>query len=213
MRGEDNLVEDYFEHYAKQASVVPRSELERMASIIAEACLAGGTVYVFGNGACAALAAHMATDLSKGTAMGLGDLGKTVPRPRLRVISLSDNTALLTAYGNDMGYEHVYAEQLKVLLKPGDVVIALSGSGGSPNVLRALEYAATMDVRRLGMTGCQDSAVELVSRCEIAVQAPSAVMEHIEDWHVIYHHVLTLLLRSWLHAYVRDNAESENRPA
>jgi D-sedoheptulose 7-phosphate isomerase len=203
MTSENNLVETYFDHYAKQASIVPRLELELMANIIWDACLSGGTVYVFGNGACAALAAHMATDLSKGTAIGLGS-GNSFTQPRIHIVSLSDNTALLTAYGNDVGYEYVYVEQLKNLLRAGDVVVGLSGSGGSPNVLRALEYAKAVNVRRLGLTGRQDSAAELVSRCEVAVQAPSSMMEHIEDWHVIYNHVLTLLLRSRLRAYVES---------
>jgi D-sedoheptulose 7-phosphate isomerase len=202
MTSEINLVEAYFDHYAKQASVVPRLELERMANIIWDACLSGGTVYTFGNGACAALAAHMATDLSKGTAVELGAAGETLRQPRIRIVSLSDNTALLTAYGNDLGYEYVYVEQLRCLLHTGDVVMALSGSGGSPNVLRALDYAKAVGVRRLGLTGRQDSAAELVSRCDVAVQAPSPMMEHIEDWHVIYNHVLTLLLRTRLRAYV-----------
>src|SRR5262249_3446527 len=179
MTSGNNLVEDYFDHYAKQASVVPKLELERMADIIWDACLPGGTVYVFGNGACAALAAHMATDLSKGTTMELGAPGTTLVRPLIRVVSLSDNTALLTAYGNDVGYEYVYVEQLRCLLKSGDVVMALSGSGGSPNVLRALDYAKDLGVYRLGLTGRQNSANELVSRCDVAVQAPSSMMEHI----------------------------------
>lgn len=207
MTSENNLVEDYFDHYAEQASVVPKSELERMANIIWDASLSGGTVYVFGNGACAALAAHMATDLSKGTTMGLVTTGDTCMPPRIRIVSLSDNTALLTAYGNDIGYEHVYAEQLRCLLRPGDVVMALSGSGGSPNVLRALDYAQAVGVRRLGLTGRQDSATELVSRCEVVVQAPSSMMEHIEDWHLIYNHVLALLLRKRLHAYVDSETD------
>jgi D-sedoheptulose 7-phosphate isomerase len=205
MTSENNLVETYFDHYAKQASIVPRLELECMANVIWDACLSGGTVYVFGNGACAALAAHMATDLSKGTAVEFEGGGNAFTQPRIRIVSLSDNTALLTAYGNDVGYEYVFVEQLKNLLHAGDVVFGLSGSGGSPNVLRALEYAKTVSVRRLGLTGRQDSAAELVSRCEVAIQAPSSTMEHIEDWHVIYNHVLTLLLRSRLRAY----AESE----
>lgn len=204
LTGENNLVETYLEHYAKQASIVPKAELEGMANIIWDACLSGGTVYVFGNGACAALAAHMATDLSKGTAMGLETAGSIVTQARIRVVSLSDNTALLTAYGNDVGYDYVYVEQLRFLLQAGDVVLALSGSGGSPNVLRALEYAETMGVPRLGLTGQQDKADELMSRCDIAIPAPSALMEHIEDWHVIYHHALTLLLRARLRAHVES---------
>jgi D-sedoheptulose 7-phosphate isomerase len=215
MTSENNLVEAYFDHYAQQASVVPKVELERMADIIWDASVSGGTVYVFGNGACAALAAHMATDLSKGTAVALGAAGEALKQPRIRILSLSDNTALLTAYGNDFGYEYVYVEQLRCLLQAGDVVMALSGSGGSPNVLHALDYAKAVGVHRLGLTGRQDSAPKLVSRCDIAVQAPSSMMEHIEDWHVIYNHVLALLLRARLRAYVDSetgvNSETDGR--
>jgi D-sedoheptulose 7-phosphate isomerase len=196
-----DMVSEYFHHYAMHADAAPTAGLLRMADVLWQACVSGGTVYVFGNGACAALAAHMATDLSKGTAVDVGVSAHPSAPPRLRVVSLSENTALLTAYGNDVGYEWVFAEQLRTLLRPGDVVLAASGSGGSPNVLRALEWAATVGVTRLGLTGQQPTAGELVSRCELAVQAPSDRIEQIEDWHVIYQHVLTVVLRARLRAY------------
>jgi D-sedoheptulose 7-phosphate isomerase len=202
MTNGNNIVEAYFDHYTRRTSVVPKLELEHMANIIWDAGLPGGTVHVFGNGACATLAAHMATNLSKGTAVELGTVRETSIRPRIRIVILSDNTALLTACGNDLDWEYVYVEQPRRLLHAGDVVMALSGSGGSPNVLRALDYAKAVGIRRLGLTGRQNSAIELVSSCEVAVQAPSSMMEHIEDWHVIYNHVLTLLLRKRLHTYV-----------
>jgi D-sedoheptulose 7-phosphate isomerase len=195
------MARDYFHHYAMHADGAPIRDLLRMADVLWETCVSGGTVYVLGNGACAALAAHMATDLSKGTAVDVGASAHAPAASRLRVVSLSDNTALLTALGNDVGYEWVFAEQLRTLLRPGDVVLAASGSGGSPNVLRALEYAAAVGVVRLGLTGQQATAGELVSRCEVAVQAPSNRMEQIEDWHVIYHHVLTVVLRARLLEY------------
>jgi D-sedoheptulose 7-phosphate isomerase len=206
--GENGVVATYFDHYATHATTPPAAELEQMAEVIWETYLSGGTVYVFGNGACASLAAHMATDLAKGTAVGLGMPPATPTPPRIRVVSLSDNTAMLTALGNDIGYEFIYVEQLRGLLRRADVVIGLSGSGGSPNVLRAMEYAQTVGARRLGLTGRQASAGELVSRCEIAVQAPSSMMEQIEDWHVIYNHVLARLLRARLHAHVQYEASA-----
>jgi D-sedoheptulose 7-phosphate isomerase len=201
---EPDLVRQYVDHYAEHVAAVPRAQLERMASIIWNACLADGTVYVFGNGACAALAAHMATDLAKGTTVEVSLDTERFLQPRIRIVSLSDNTALLTAYGNDVGYDHVFVEQLRCLLREGDVVIGLSGSGGSPNVLRAMEYAEAVGAHRFGLTGRQDSAVKLVSLCDVAIQAPSTVMEHIEDWHVIYNHILTLLLRTRM----RDHVDS-----
>jgi len=195
------IARDYFHHYAMNADAAPTQDLLRMADVLWDTCLSAGAVYVFGNGACAALAAHMATDLSKGTAVDVGACMHAPLAPRLRVVSLSDNTALLTALGNDVGYEWVFAEQLRSLLRPGDAVLAASGSGASPNVLRALEYAAAVGVVRLGLTGQQPTAAELVSRCDIAVQAPSDRMEQIEDWHVMYHHVLTVVLRARLLEY------------
>ncbi|MGB3438283.1 MAG: SIS domain-containing protein [Actinophytocola sp.] len=197
-----DLIAAYLDHFATAAFAAPMIELEQMADAIWATYLSRDTVYVFGNGACAALSAHMATDLSKGTAVGLGMPPQQATAPRIRVVSLADNTALLTALGNDIGYEYVFVEQLRGLLRPGDAVLGLSGSGGSPNVLRALEYARTVRARRLGLTGRMASATELVSRCEIAVQAPSSMMEQIEDWHVIYNHVLTVLLRARLRAHM-----------
>ena len=206
MPAETDLVRQYVDHYAEHAAAAPRAQLERMAGIIWDACLAGGIVYVFGNGACAALAAHMATDLSKGTTVAVTAAAEGFVQPRIGIVSLSDNTALLTAYGNDIGYEHIFVEQLRSVLREGDVVIGLSGSGGSPNVLRAIDYAKAVGAHRLGLTGRQDSAIKLLSLCDVAVQAPSSVIEHIEDWHVIYNHVLTLLLRERMRDHVASAA-------
>jgi D-sedoheptulose 7-phosphate isomerase len=205
MVGEREFLHSYLQHYAEQAATRSCTELLEMANVIWDAALGGGTVYLFGNGACAALAAHMASDLSKGTAVGSPPVIGTLSLPRVRAVSLSDNTALLTAYGNDVGYEHVYVEQLRASLRPHDVVFALSGSGASPNVLRGLEYAKSVGLPRLGMTGMGSGSVRLISRCTVAMQAPSSEMEHIEDWHVIYSHVLTLLLRARVRTYFEDS--------
>jgi D-sedoheptulose 7-phosphate isomerase len=102
-------------------------------------------VFIFGNGGSAALASHMANDLAKGT-IGSG-------KPRFRVISLSDNIPLLTAWANDTEYQKVFAEQLANLVEPGDLVLAISTSGNSPNVLRAVELARESGALTVGLTG------------------------------------------------------------
>jgi D-sedoheptulose 7-phosphate isomerase len=117
---------DYLAAVSAALALGPPPELDEAAELLHAAVTQERTIYTFGNGACAALAAHMATDL-----------GKSLDRS-VRIHSLVDNAALLTAYANDRDYECVFEEQLRALLRAGDVVIGLSGSGASPNVLKEL---------------------------------------------------------------------------
>lgn len=119
--------------------------LERAAEAMVHAWTADRTVFFCGNGGSAASATHLAADLAKLTAPPGGR--------RLRVASLADNLAALTAAANDIDYAEVFAEQLRTLARPGDVVVGLSTSGASPNVLRAIEYANSIDAFTLGITG------------------------------------------------------------
>ena len=166
-------------------------------------------VFTMGNGASAALASHMACDLGKGTATDLGLGAGHSTAPRLRITSLVDNVALLTAYSNDIDYRDVFVEQLRNALTPGDVVIGISGSGGSPNVLRALEFAQAHDALTIGLTGRQPSAGKLRARSHICVQAPLTMMEQIEDVHVVCPHIIALALRRRIaaHNIVNDTRE------
>jgi D-sedoheptulose 7-phosphate isomerase len=148
-----------------------------------------------GNGASAALAAHMACDLGKGTAVDIGQGTDDSGLARLKVISLVDNTALLTALSNDVSYADVFVEQLKNLLEAGDVVIGISGSGGSPNVLRAMAYARNRGATTIGLTGCQPNSRMLCAVSDIVAQVPLTIMEQIEDVHVIIHHMISTALR------------------
>lgn len=180
--------------------------MEAASDALFEAFLDGRQVFTMGNGASAALASHMACDLGKGSAVDLG-LG---PLPsgarRLRIVSMADNAALLTAYGNDIGYDDVFVEQLKNALLPRDVVIGISGSGGSPNVLRAMTYARARGAVTIGLTGRQPTWVKLRALCDVCLQAPLTMMEQIEDAHVICSHVLSLALRERVAAHHRGTA-------
>jgi D-sedoheptulose 7-phosphate isomerase len=109
------------------------ADVDAVVEVLRRAWRAGATVFVFGNGGSAATASHFAVDLAKGLVDGV--------RPRLKVIALTDNVPLLTAYGNDTSYDRVFAEQLANFVEPGDIAIAISGSGNSPNVLAAIELA------------------------------------------------------------------------
>jgi D-sedoheptulose 7-phosphate isomerase len=177
---------DYFAAISGALADGPPPELERAAHIVHEAARSENVVYTFGNGACAALAGHMATDLGK----GLGG--------RVRIVSLVENASLLTAYANDHDYECVFEQPLRTLLRPGDVAFGLSGSGRSPNVLAAFEYARGAGARTVAFAGSMDGGDRLAGCCDVVVRAPLGVIEQIEDLHVIYAHVLLQLVRERL---------------
>ena len=105
----------------------------------------GRSIFVCGNGGSASTASHFVCDMVKGASYGR--------QPRFRIMALTDSLATLTAYSNDVGYECVFAEQLKNFARPEDVVLAISGSGGSPNVLRAVEYGNSIGCRTIALTG------------------------------------------------------------
>ncbi len=142
-------------------------------------------LFIFGNGGSAALASHMACDLGKGTA--------TEGLPRLRVLSLTDNVPLISAWANDTSYAAVFSEQLAGMAKPGDVVFAISGSGNSPNVVAALDWARQNRCLTLGLSGFQGG--KMVALCDISWVVPSDNMQIIEDLHVSASHALFTTLR------------------
>lgn len=167
------------------------AEIQTIISILYDAFIDGRSVFVFGNGASAALASHMATDMGKLTALDLGEGPRPRSRKRLRITSLNDNVPWLTALGNDVSFADVFLEQLKNFLEPKDVVIGISGSGGSPNVLRALEFARSVGAVCISLTGDQRKWVDIAGFSDVCLRAPLAMMEQIEDLHVIYHHLIT----------------------
>jgi D-sedoheptulose 7-phosphate isomerase len=146
-------------------------------------------VYVVGNGGSATTASHFACDLSKATIVeGM---------PRVRVISLTDNAALITAWANDAGYERVFAEQLLNLVTEGDVVVAFTVSGRSPNVLAAMAVASELEARTIAFLGCRSPAS--LHRCvDVAVHVPSDDFRVVEDCHLALAHAITASTRQAL---------------
>ena len=135
-----NDIERYWHELGQVAHAMPFSLLESAAEVLLACYRRGGTVFVLGNGGSAATASHFVCDLAKGT--------RTDGFPAFRVVSLTDNVPLMTAWANDTSYDRVFAEQLAALVRPGDVVVAISASGNSPNVL-----AATRVARQVGAMG------------------------------------------------------------
>ena len=164
----------------------PIEDLETILAIIEEARENEKTVFTCGNGGSWATASHMAADFCKNTRMP----GKK----RLKVIGLGDNVPSLTAYANDEGYDRVYAEPLITLMQPGDVLIANSGSGNSPNILTAVETAKEIGGTTLGLTGFHGG--KLAKIVDHALVIPSDSIEMVEDLHMMIDHILVFCLRS-----------------
>jgi D-sedoheptulose 7-phosphate isomerase len=148
----------------------------------------GKQVFVLGNGGSASTASHMAADLAKNT------IGPNMRR--FRIISLNDNVPLLTALSNDLGYSRVFAEQLMNLIRPGDVLVVISGSGDSPNVLRAIEYARAECAQIVGLLGFAGGRAR--DQCDTAIVVDSDDYGVIEDAHLILNHILVEYFRDRL---------------
>jgi len=186
-----DAVEKYIQDLQLCLAQLPLEHVRAVIGVLQFARFNNRQVFIMGNGGSAATASHFACDLGKGTAVP--DL------PRFRVIALTDNTALFSAYANDFGYDCVFAEQLANLLQLGDVVIAISGSGNSPNVLRALELARQRQAITIGFTGFSGGKMkDLVDLC---VVVPSMCMEQIEDVHLVLEHLVCSCLRQSTQTY------------
>ncbi|HTT16652.1 MAG TPA: SIS domain-containing protein [Thermoplasmata archaeon] len=159
--------------------------LRRLVPVLLRARAEGRAVYFFGNGGSAATSSHMSQDLGKLTIRGQG--------LRFRTHSLADPLPLLLAWANDASYAEVFAEQLKSHGRAGDVAIGISGSGNSPNVLRALEEARARGLTTVGLIGMGGGKMRPL--CDIPIVVPSNNMQHIEDAHHLFLHLVTAYLR------------------
>ena len=160
-------------------------EMDRLASILAKARKNKNIVFLAGNGGSASTASHIAQDLAKCTiAEGM---------PRFRAISLADNIPGMLAWANDSSYEDIFVEQLKNLMEPGDIVIGISGSGNSKNVIKAIEYANENGGITIGISGHDGG--KLMKSARENIHVPSFNMQRIEDVHLLVLHLLMSLLR------------------
>ena len=183
--------ETYLTHLKDVLDRLPIAKAERAADILFRTYQTDHTVFLFGNGGSAALASHMAADLGKGTHQPGPEWMASVKR--LKVLSVTDNVPLLTAWGNDTAYENVFAAQMENFIQPDDVAFAISGSGNSPNVLRALELARRKGAITVGLGGFAGGKMRALLDCPVI--APSDNMQRIEDVHVILAHMIFLDLK------------------
>jgi D-sedoheptulose 7-phosphate isomerase len=186
-----------FSRYANQylerlKGVIDAIDLAGFQNIAAEILAAyhrQARIFVMGNGGSGATASHLACDINKGCCL---DLEK-----KFKMICLNDNMPTMLALANDISYEAVFAEQLKNFFEPGDLVIGISGSGNSPNVLRAIEYARAHGGRTMGW--CGFSGGKLAPMVDVAFVVPSHDMQQVEDVHIILAHMLMQTVFRSLH--------------
>jgi len=184
-------VNSYFSELEQMVRAISRPDLERVLSLLENVYRSGHRIFIIGNGGSAATASHFALDLAKNTIMA--------GAPRLKAISLTDHVPLITAWSNDTAYEHIFAEQLANMIEPGDVVIGISASGNSPNVINALLLARQYRAFTVGLLGARGGKMK--DMVDASILAPGQNIEQEEDAHMILAHVITRHMREVVRSY------------
>ncbi len=188
MKSASRYVGTYLTELQETLTMLPVEQVEQVIAILLETARWGRKVFIFGNGGSAATASHFACDLAKNT---------VVPQaPRFRVIALNDNVPLITAWANDSDYSNVFAAQLSGLVDADDVVIGISCSGNSPNVLNAMNVARQQGAFTIGFTG--DQGGRLKESVDLCIRVPSPKIEQQEDVHLILEHTICAAIREEL---------------
>lgn len=183
-------IEQYWSDVAGVTRAMPFGHLAHAAALLLDCHRRGGAVFAMGNGGSAATASHFVCDLAKGT--------RTPGLQAFRVVALNDNVPLLTAWANDTSYDRVFAEPLAALARPRDVVVLISASGNSPNILAAAEMARAVGATTIALTG--RSGGQLASRVDLSIRVPADAIEQVEDAHLVATHSLCVALRARLRA-------------
>jgi len=178
-------IQRYLEEVRGTLATLPLQRISEVVDVLLSANYVGTTIFTLGNGGSASTASHFKCDLAKGTI--------TPNRPRFRVVALTDNVPQMTALSNDLSYDDVFSEQLRGFVGRGDVVVAFSGSGNSPNVLRAVELARQMGGITIGFSGFDGG--RLSDLVDVPVVAPNHCMEQVEDVHLMLCHSICTALR------------------
>ncbi len=174
------FAEAYKNELLKTLETIDLDRVEQAIAWFREARDKGRTIFVCGNGGSAATASHFVTDVLKGASYGRD--------VRFRILALTDSLSTITAYSNDVCYDCVFAEQLKNFARPGDLLMAISGSGNSPNVLEAVRAARAAGCRTIALTGRDGGKLGPLADLNIQVREPH--MGRIEDAHMIVCHMI-----------------------
>jgi D-sedoheptulose 7-phosphate isomerase len=181
-----SLALGYIRELQATLDTLPIDTIEQVITTLNKARNENRQVFIMGNGGSAATASHFVCDLAKNT--------REVGKPHFRVIGLTDSTSLLMALANDEGYENIFVQQLENLLDRGDIVIAISASGNSPNVLKAVEYANRANAVTIGFTGYDGG--KLGRMVDVHMHVKSNCIEQVEDIHLVLEHMIIKSLKA-----------------
>ena len=189
-------INSYFTELEQMLRDISQAHLQDILSLLEETYRNGHRIFIMGNGGSAATASHFALDLAKNTIMP--------GAPRLKAISLTDHVPLITAWSNDTAYEHIFEEQLANMIEPGDLVIGISTSGNSPNVINALNLAKKSRAATVGLLGAEGGRIKNI--VDSYVLAPGQNIEQEEDAHMILTHIITRHMREVVRSYANKLA-------
>jgi len=180
----------YLSSYSERLNDLLRNidykEIDKIIELFQEARQNGKTIYLMGNGGSAATCSHLSEDIS----LGAFKPGK---KP-FKTICLADNTPYITALGNDIGYENVFLGQLRCLMEQGDIVLGISGSGNSPNLIKAIEYANQNGGISIGILGFDGGKMKKICKYNITVESEKGLYALVEDIHMILAHMISTFL-------------------
>ena len=180
-----------FTQYIQQVNTtldsVSENEIEDFINFLLDAYYNDKFIFSIGNGGSAANASHLAQDLAKGTRLTENQ------EKRIKAISLTDNISFITAQGNDEGYESIFVQQLRSFARPGDYLVAISGSGNSPNIIKAVEWANNKGVKTIGITGFDGGKLRKIANHSVHVNLNE--MCTAESIHSVIFHYIVLELR------------------
>ena len=176
----ENYFKDYLDNFKRVLDSIPPADVNNLFDQIGQTIQSGNQILVFGNGGSAMNMSHFATDMVKGAGDALAK--------RVKVISLNDNAGLITAIGNDYSYEDVFYMQLKTLADPGDLVLALSVSGSSPNLVKAFEWARANNIKTIAMVGGKKGKLAEIADSTLVID--SLHYGYVEDAHMVICHMI-----------------------
>lgn len=194
-------ITNYVSQLQQTLNQLPNDRIVQVIDLLHSARLAGRKIFIMGNGGSASTATHFVCDLAKNT--------RKEGWPHYKVIGLADNMAIFSAYANDEGYENVFAQQLANLVMPEDIVIGISASGHSKNVLNAMLLAKSQDATTIGFTGFDGG--RLSSMVDINIHVNSNIIEHVEDIHLVLEHMIVKALREQVYSETMTEILLENR--
>lgn len=177
---------EYLKEIKEAMDEIPLRDLEQIVNVIQDAYRKRKQIFIVGNGGSASTASHFACDLGKGTASG--------QKPRFRVMSLNDNIPLMTAIGNDLGYQELFAEQLRNWLEEGDVVILITCSGNSENILKAAEYANSRGATTVAFIGFGGGKLKKMVKEHVTFS--STKFEVVEPLHLLLEHLISFYFKA-----------------